>query len=407
MDGRVAPAAMPRRVLFYTVNGKGFGHLMRALAIAGALRRAAPDARILFATSCEDPGVIWREGFHYVKMLAPEAQEAHGRGRERHRQLAERMVRATLAAFRPHVLVVDSFAYGSVGELRRFLGGPWRRVLVSNLFLLQRDVDRYRESVGHYDVVVFPFDAAEAAGHPALVDLSRPAVFAGPIAGITRDGLLPRDVARAMLGLPADGPIVLLAAGGGGGASVVPVLARMAAAIPLVPETGFALLEPPLARELPPIPWDADVRVVRRVPIAPCLAAFDAAVTTAGMNSAAELMVAGLPMVWLPLGSPSHDQGRNVARWTARGIGCRPAGPDAAALAAAIRHVLDPATAAAMRAAMAGAAGAGAAGAGAAGDGAARAAAAILGLEPRPEAEDPDEATVEGGSDARRDAEDR
>ncbi|WP_374447170.1 glycosyltransferase [Stella sp.] len=367
--------APPLRVLFYTVNGKGLGHLMRALAIARQMRRLAPATRFLFATSCEDPGVLWREGFHYVKTLTPEAVEAHGRGRERHRAMAERFMRAVFEGFQPDLLVVDSFAYGSVGELRPFLEGPWRRVLVSNLFLLQRDLVRYRESVGHYDLVVYPFLARDARGHPALADLPRPAVFAGPIAGVRPDDLMPRAAARAALGLPADGPIVLVAAGGGGGDSVAPVLARAAAALPLMPDLGFALLEPPLARDLPAIPWGPNVRIVRRVPIAPCLSAFDAAVSTAGMNSAAEMMTAGLPMVWTPLGAPSVDQERNVARWVKAGIGCTPSDPGPEALAAAVRRVLEPATAAAMRQAMA---------ASGAVDGATRAAEAILRSGPRP-----------------------
>lgn len=370
----LAPGGL--RVLFYTVNGKGLGHLMRALAIARQMRRLAPSTRFLFATSCEDPAVLWREGFHYVKTLAPEAMESHGRGRDRHRAMAEQVMRSLFEGFQPHVLVVDSFAYGSVGELRPFLAGPWRRVLVSNLFLLQRDLARYRESVQHYDQIVYPFLAQDARGHPALADLPRPAVFAGPIAGVRPDDLMPRAEARAVLGLPADGPIVLVAAGGGGGESVAPVLARATAALPLLPDLGFALLEPPLARDLPPIAWGPNVRIVRRVPIAPCLAAFDAAVSTAGMNSAAEMMTAGLPMVWTPLGPPSVDQERNVARWVRAGIGCVPADQTAEALAAAVRRVLEPETAAAMRHAMerSGAV-----------DGATRAAEAILRSGPRPQ----------------------
>ncbi len=368
------------RVLFYTVNGKGLGHLMRALAIARQMRRLAPDTRFLFATSCEDPGVLWREGFHYVKTLAPEAVHDHGLGRDRHCRMAEQFMRALFVGYAPDILVVDSFAYGSVGELRPFLDGPWRRVLVSNLFLLQRDIERYRESVQHYDLVVFPFHAADAAGHAALKALPRPAVFAGPIAGVRADDILPRAEARAILGLPADGRIVLVAAGGGGGGSVGPVLARAAAALPLMPDLGFALLEPPLARELPPIAWGPNVRIVRRVPIAPCLAAFDAAITTAGMNSAAEMMTARLPMVWTPLGAPSVDQARNVDRWVAGGIGRVPADDSAAALVASLRQVLEPATAAAMRAVMA---------TSGAADGATRAAASILGpvvaRRPRPQ----------------------
>ncbi|BBK40755.1 hypothetical protein STVA_07750 [Allostella vacuolata] len=353
------------------MNGKGLGHLMRALAVARQMRRLAPATRFLFATSCEDPGVLWREGFHYVKTLAPEAMEGHGLGPDRHRSLVTALMRAVFDGFQPDLLVVDTFPYGSVGELRPFLDGPWKRIFVSNLFLLNRDIVRYQESARRYDLVVFPFQAQEAAGHPALRDLSCPMLFAGPIAGVRPDELLPRAEARAILGLPAEGPIVLVAAGGGGGASVAPVLARAAAAMPLLPELGFALLEPPLARDLPPVEWAPNVRIVRRVPVAPYLAAFDAAVTTAGMNSGAELMAAGLPMVWTPLGPPSMDQVRNVRRWISAGIGRLPASGTPEALARALREVLDPQVAAEMRARMAPAG---------AIDGAGRAAAAILSL---------------------------
>ncbi|BBK29924.1 putative glycosyltransferase [Stella humosa] len=380
------------RVLFYTVNGKGLGHLMRALAVARQMRRLAPATRFLFATSCEDPGVLWREGFHYVKTLAPEAIEDHKMGLERHRTMVSAFMRALFEGFRPDMLVVDSFAYGSIGELRPFLDGPWRRVLISNLFLLQRDVERYRQSVTYYDLVVFPFHREEAAGHPALARLPTSGFFAGPIAGVRPDDLLPRAEARAILGLPAEGPIVLVAAGGGGGESVAPVLARVAAALPLMPDLGFALLEPPLARELPAIAWGPNVRIVRRVPIAPCFAAFDGAISTAGMNSAAEMMTAGLPMVWTPLGPPSVDQDRNVRRWMGAGIGRTPADETPAALAAAVRDVLRPETALAIRGAMA---------AGWSVDGASRAAMAILRVPrtPRPPAAEAGPIPAEKGSD--------
>lgn len=361
------------RILFYTVNGKGLGHLMRALAIARAVVRQAPESHILFVTSCEDPGVVWREGFHYVKVPAPEAMPALGLGREGHRDLVHRLVRTTFSNFRPDILVVDSFAYGSVGELRQVLNGIWRRVLVSNLFLLLRDVVRYRESVSRYELLIYPFTQPEAAGHPALDGIKTPILFAGPIAGIAREDVLPRAEARSILGLPEEGRIVLVATGGGGGASVQPVLARAFETVPLLPDLGFAFLDPPLARWSSPVQWRANLRIVRRVPIAPYLGAFDAAVSTAGMNSGTELMVAGVPTVWLPLGAPSNDQEKNVRRWTERGVGITPADGSPAALADAIRRVLDPERATAIRRAMAKMAQA---------DGASTAASAILGLTP-------------------------
>ena len=101
-----------------------------------------------------------------------------------------------------------------------------------------------------------------------------------------------------------------------------------------------------------PAPMSPNLRPISHFPILECFHAFDGALSACGINGSAELVYAGLPMVWLPYANASRDQIPNVQRNLDRGFGIAPVDKSPQALANAIVAILDPARAATMRRAM-------------------------------------------------------
>src|SRR5207248_3409922 len=105
------------RILFYAVNGLGLGHVTRLLAIARKLRVLMPEAEIVFLTSSEAEDVIFREGFAAFKVPSKTIRmDAHIRP-STYSRMVQTVTLNLLAAFHPHILVVDTFPAGAIQEL--------------------------------------------------------------------------------------------------------------------------------------------------------------------------------------------------------------------------------------------------------------------------------------------------
>ena len=113
-------------------------------------------------------------------------------------------------------------------------------------------------------------------------------------------------------------------------------LARVIEALGRLPVRGLVTTGPTLAPEEFPAP--DNVTVVRSAPHGALLAETAVFVTHAGHGSTLRPLMAGVPLLCLPMG---RDQNDNAARVTARGAGLR-LGPDASvdAIAAAITDLL-------------------------------------------------------------------
>lgn len=342
---------MSERFLVYVVNGNGLGHVVRTLAVTTRLRARMPDARFLFLTSCEDPAPLWREGFASLKVPSVHAIDLKVLSRGSMQKLERRLTDLTFAAFRPTVLISDTFPRGCFGELIPYVDDDSiRKVILLRPCPTMLQWPGYRQYLGRYEKIIVPFEPGAAVAFPD--GLGERATWVGPMLLRSADELLAREAARRMLGLPAQGRIVLVAFGGGGHRQVRDRIETVFAAASAFPDVLFAVLRPPLGRYTIPAAPAGNVRVISYFPILECLHAFDAAISSSGMNGSAELLHAGLPMVWLPIGQASKDQIPNTKRYLDRGIGIAPAGDGADALRTAIAAILDPARAAGMRAAM-------------------------------------------------------
>jgi predicted glycosyltransferase len=119
-----------RRVLLYSHDACGLGHLRRQLTIAGAIAARSPGTAVLAATGVDDlgpfavpdgvellklPGLQKVANDRYVARrlaLAPDATT----------QLRAGLLESAVSYFRPDLVLVDKHPLGASGELAPALG---------------------------------------------------------------------------------------------------------------------------------------------------------------------------------------------------------------------------------------------------------------------------------------------
>lgn len=311
------------RIVFYAVNGLGLGHVTRLLAIARALRRQTPGAEILFITSSEADGVIYREGFAAVKLPSKTIREQCGLGKATYLKLAQSVTWNTLSAFNPDVLVVDTYPTGSFDELIPVLG--WRQ---KNVFVFREQRQQTFQSgllqatLPLYDLLIVPHaDAAQVGPLPEPAK----ARAVGPILIRERHELQDRAAARQTLGLPADDLLFYASFGGGGDPEAMRALDLTTQAVAALGNAHLVLGAGPLLRETPAP--KAGVTVLRgHYPMLGHLPAFDGAIAAAGYNTVHELLYAGVPAALVPFGRVLDDQETRVSTLAAAGacLSCAP-----------------------------------------------------------------------------------
>jgi len=328
------------RLLFYAVNGLGLGHVTRLLAIARQVRAQCPDAQILFVTASEADNVIYQEGFAALKVPSKTIASMARLRPQTYAKLVQTVTWNAVAAFNPAILVVDTFPAGALHELLPLLRWEMRRVFVYRAQQSAQANDLFfQNTLGLYDLAVVPH-APGTEGIP--LPRSLPAVWTGDILLRTRADALPRPEARARLGLPAEGRVLYVTFGGGGADEVQEALAVAEAALAGT-DWIVAVARAPLERiggQSLPAHW----RSVWYYPMAECFAAFDAALSAAGYNSANELLHHGVPSVWVPFARGLDDQFARAQQ--AVDAGAALASPlEAHALRHAVQALADPALA--------------------------------------------------------------
>jgi UDP-N-acetylglucosamine--N-acetylmuramyl-(pentapeptide) pyrophosphoryl-undecaprenol N-acetylglucosamine transferase len=318
------------RVVCYAVNGTGVGHLTRLLSIARWLRRyaAALDEKleIWFLTSSEADALVFSEGFAAFKIPSKTIVAETGIDRTAYLALAKQWIWHTLGLLRPDLLVVDTFPRGSFGELlgaldlckhKAFVYRPVKPEVASR--------PDFQAMLGLYDLLLVP-----EADHAVLVppQVRDRLVHVGPVLSRERWELLPRDVARARLGVP-----IAAAAGRDEDDALRRVvdaeaqLARVLAALAVEPSVAVVVGTGPLYRGRP---FPGVTTLPGRA--AESMLAFDAAVCAAGYNTFGELMFAGVPTAFLPQEKLADDQHARASLAVARGAAAL-LGPDSDVLA--------------------------------------------------------------------------
>ena len=175
-----------RRVLFYSHNGVGVGHLQRQLDLATAYKHRHPDSALLLATGSRGASMFqFPDGIDFVKLPALLMVDRYRNWEPRDlplpieavTEMRAETLRQTVRAFAPDLLVADFMPAGPYGELLPALdelerrGGRavagFRDVIDEPAF-----VRRLWEETGVYDVLRRSYAAICVYGDPAVVDFA-------------------------------------------------------------------------------------------------------------------------------------------------------------------------------------------------------------------------------------------
>jgi len=314
------------RLVVYSHDGFGLGHVRRNLAVSRRLVELDPATSVLVVTGIDVAGQFeLADGIDILELPAL-AKVTNGNyaarrlrvdGEAVHRLRAE-ILTATVRSFRPHVMLVDKSPLGPGGELAGALDAL--HDVGGRAVLGVRDVID--------DATTVAVEWAPRAVPAILAHYSRVLVygsegFLDPLA----DNDLPVSVRELssycgyVISDPPgrivvpwredDGPVVLATAGGGeDGAALLEAFIRAATDAPWrgVVVAG-PMLPPAASARLSALGADLGVRVVGFIPeLAGWFAAVDAVVSMGGYNSLVEAVSTGAPIVCVPRVHPRLEQ---------------------------------------------------------------------------------------------------
>jgi predicted glycosyltransferase len=336
------------RLLIYSQDGFGLGHQRRTTLLADEFLRNCPGASAL--TVSDSPlGKFFSSaaGHDYCKL--PSVRKV-GPGDWRPVSLSasfadvmdirRAMLRTTVEAFRPDVLLVDHMPHGAMGELvptlealrnestvvvlglRDILDAP---AVVRERWRLEgayEAVERYYDRVlvyGSSDV----FDVATEYGWP---DVARSKVqYCGYVCPPPPPDV--SELVRAKYPETAQGSRLVVAMAGGG-ADAYSLFDALLAAVPKIQAAErcqFVLITGPflpaehrqeLVARAQGLPVDVVASVADPVSYA---AAADLVVAMAGYNTTAEILSVGTPAILVPRSGPSAEQQMRAALFAERG----------------------------------------------------------------------------------------
>jgi predicted glycosyltransferase len=338
------------RLLIYSQDGHGLGHLRRTGNIAQRVLARVPDANVLTVVDSRAiPVVAPQRGMDHLKLptIVKTGRSSSDETSWRPATLPlpirdalalrSALLLHTLEGFRPDAVLVDHMPVGALGELRPALERALEMRPRPALFLGLRDVldapeviRRAWHELGAYDYLP-AYDAVLVYGCRHLYDADR-AYEIGPHAQkvvFCNYVAPPRRGPRAPLASRAHDEEPLLLVMGGGGGDAYALLASFLDCLPLLlrsrPLRAVVLTGPnmsPADRAALVARCNADaVRVeANRDDVPSLLEAAAAVVTMAGYNSLCEVLAARKRALVVPRRGPSAEQRIRSRLFSERGL---------------------------------------------------------------------------------------
>ena len=322
------------RMMFYSHNGVGVGHMQRQLDLATAYKERHPESTILLATGSQAASMFAvPPGIDYIKLPSLQMVDRYRNWEPRaldlptetvtemRSEILERAVRD----FAPDVLVVDFMPTGPYGELMPGLhelaraGGAavagFRDVVDEPAFVRELWAE-----TGVYDALRRHYAEICVYGDPAMLDFVADYGLDPALASkTTYCGYLGRTPVEP---LPPSGSPMILASSGGGVDGAALIEAFVGAAGDRRPSLGgrwIAVTGPlmPQAdhRRIAAAGRLAGVEVQRISPdLRRMVAAADCVVSMAGYNTVCDILTYRRAAVLVPRGGPSLEQAIRTAR---------------------------------------------------------------------------------------------
>ena len=330
------------RVLLYSHDTYGLGHLRRNLAIAGALLSGLPGCQVLLATGSTVADRFRRPTGLQVVKLPPVIKTGVESYDSREPGIPLSLVRRARSAvlvdvvrrWRPDLILVDHSPQGMKGELLPVFEAvaelPRRPRLVLGLRDILDDPGHVRslwEAEGVYKTLSAAYDRILVYGQKEIFDVAEAyglgeeekakLSYCGYVATPSRPAALPPEA------VPEQPFVLGTVVGGGDGVEVLVATLRAASTLgigallatgPLMSTADRATLEIALARN----PGAKVVDMVDDVAHVASGAAF--VVTRGGYNTLSELAAAQVPTVVIPRAWPRMEQLLRAAAFSTRGL---------------------------------------------------------------------------------------
>jgi predicted glycosyltransferase/nucleoside-diphosphate-sugar epimerase len=346
----VAPLASQRgpRLLIYTQDGLGLGHLRRASSLASRFLKGTRGGSVLtvsdspFGTMLRDvpnhdflklPSIV-KAGpgdWHPLALPLPFHELQH---------LRSRLILETATVYQPDVLLVDHMPHGAMGELTptlQALHGTSTRIILGLRDIIDQPevVKRRWRDEGAFDALARYYDQVLVYGSRDVFDIAAECDWPAELAKLVRYcGYVctpdrpdhPKRVRAKCLGPMPSGRLIVAMAGGG--ADGYPLMSTLLDALPEIcatqPSVAVLVTGPFMpeaerqdlkgrAEKLP-----VRVRTVVRDPLS-YVAAADLVVAMAGYNTTVELMSIGTRTLLVPRRGPSCEQRMRAQRFAERG----------------------------------------------------------------------------------------
>ena len=340
------PSRPPRRILFFTSNGVGLGHLTRALAIA---RRLGPALEPVIVTLSQGARLAESMGIltEYLPFRTHLGVETGAWNRALAHELGE-----MLRFYAPAALVFDgNMPYQ--GLLNALAQRPetlsvwvrramWRATADATA-LARQDA---------FDAVIEPGDIAETLDQGPTVALRDTVHQVAPMRLLDPDEMLSREAARHELGLDGAAVCVLVQLGSGNNFAYDDVRGPALGLLASRPGVEVVVLGSPIGDQ--PVELPPGVHQLELFPISRYYRAFDLVVSAVGYNAFHELLHAGVPSLLVPNENPiMDDQQARALHAERRGFAIAHRTSDVYLLRERLEELLDAAVRARMRRRMA------------------------------------------------------
>lgn len=329
------------RILIYSQDGYGLGHLRRTGLIAEKLLELHPDSTVLTLSDSPLKQFFKLPVKHTYIKLPTIIKKAPGVWRPVNPSLEinevfsirRKLISTSISTFQPQLILVDHMPHGAMGELLPHLQYLKRKCLNARIVLGLRDILDAPEVIckrwkaeGAYNAVAHYYDLVLVYGQQEIYDLSEQYQFPWHVKERVRycgyicnpDHLDRHENAIRATYLAQTGPgTKLMIAMAGGGADGYPVMRTLIEALPVVLKRFSIVLvlitgpfQPAdLRQQLKAQAQFLPVHVLPAVrESADYLQAADLVVAMAGYNTTAEILSSGKPAILIPRSGPSAEQ---------------------------------------------------------------------------------------------------
>ena len=327
----------PRRVVLYSHDTLGFGHLRRNLMLAERLKALSPAPEVLLVAGTSEAGAFALPPGVDLITLPAYAKQSCGTYRARRlamslaelRDLRAGIIKSAVKSLRPDLFIADNVPLGAQGELEPALRWMRKEPGISCILGL-RDVLDDRRSVRaqwtrdrNVEAVNAFYDQVWVYGDPRVCDPVADCGLAGMIRpAVSHTGYLLRPAPRVT---PEGGAPYVLCTVGGGRDGAALLEAFVAAPLPRglrgIVVTGSQLDDGLRARIEGQAAARSDMEIRHFVPdLMPLLAGAARIVAMGGYNTVCETLRVLRPTLIVPRVRPREEQLVRAERFAALGL---------------------------------------------------------------------------------------